>query len=360
MKLLPRIICIFLIFISSTAVADSPKKYRIAAILPLTGQVASMGAYLKNGLDLAYQQLPAEQREKIDLTYEDDQFKPTLTITAYRKLSSQKRVDAVFVLGSPTASALGPITEREKVILVGIGASDPSIAIGKQFSFIHWVIPSMLGEKLATELARRDLKRLAILVAQVTGTLADADALTDALDKLGRKSTVIHRQDYIPSETNFLSTLTKLREKNIDGVIAVLFPGATSSFAKQFRASGIKAELIGIESFEDESEVKASAGALEGAWYVNASDPTDAFIALYREHFKQHPGWGVANAFDTLNLLVQGVSAGQRTPEQMRNFLRAVKDFSGAAGVYSASGDNRFTLPAALKQIQSGGFAKLQ
>jgi branched-chain amino acid transport system substrate-binding protein len=359
MKLSAKILFIFLIFISSIAVAESPKKYRIGAILPLTGQVASMGAYLKNGLDLAYQQLPKEQREKIDLVYEDDQFNPTLTIAAYRKLNSQKHVDAVFVLGSPTANALGPITEREKVILVGIGASDPSIAIGKHFSFIHWVIPPVLGEKLATELVKRDLKRLAILAAQTTGALADADALTDALDKRGRKNTVIHRQDYVASETDFRSTLTKLREKNIDGVIAVLFPGAISSFAKQFRASGIKAELIGIETFEDQSEVKASAGALEGAWYVNASDPTEAFIALYKENFKQHPGWGAANAFDTLNLLVQGVVAGQQTSEQMRDFLGGIRDFSGAAGTYSASGDNRFTLPAALKQIQNSAFVKL-
>ena len=43
----------------------------------------------------------------------------------------------------------------------------------------------------------------------------------------------------------------------------------------------------------------------------------------------------------------------------MRDFLGGVRDFSGAAGTYSASGDNRFTLPAALKQIQNSAFVKL-
>ena len=343
----------------TSANAETSSKYRIAAILPLTGQVASMGHYLKNGLDLAYEQLPKEMQDKIELVYEDDQFNPTLTIAAYRKLSTQKRIDAALVLGSPPANALGPITERDKVILIGIGASDPSIAVGKQFSFIHWVIPPILGETLAAEMAKRNLKRVAVICAQASGALADANALTDALNKLNRKDTIVHRQDFVASDTDFRSTIAKLREKKIDAAVAVLFPGAISSFAKQFKASGIQAELIGMETFEDESEVKAAAGALEGAWYVNASDPTDDFIALYKKRFKTHPGWSVANSFDTLNLLAQGVHAGQQSADLMSNFLRSINNFSGAAGIYSASGDNRFTLPAALKRIKDGAFIKV-
>jgi len=40
-------------------------------------------------------------------------------------------------------------------------------------------------------------------------------------------------------------------------------------------------------------------------------------------------------------------------------FLHTVKDFNGALGTYSASGDNRFTLPAAIKVITADGFKKI-
>ena len=214
------------------------------------------------------------------------------------------------------------------------------------------MIAYRFGEKVEVDLVLEVGQRLVPIEIKFSGTLDRS---------WGRGIQVFKEVAGLPKESTgyVISTHPRIMPLG-DGVIAVLFPGAISSFAKQFRASGIKAELIGIETFEDESEVKASAGALEGAWYVNASDPTETFIWLYKKKFKQHPGWGVANAFDTLNLLVQGVIAGQQTPEQMRDFLRGVKDFSGAAGVYSASGDNRFTLPAALKLIRDGEFLKLR
>lgn len=354
-----KLLLFCLLFSCRILSAETDSRYRIAAILPLTGQVASMGGYLKSGLDLAYQKLSEDQKKQIEIVYEDDQFNPTLTIAAYRKLSIAGRLDAVFVLGSPTANALVPLVERNKNILIAIGASDPGIAIGKQFSFIHWVIPSVLGETLAHEIARRNLKKIAIVSAQTTGALADADALTQALAQVSKENCISYRHDVLATDTDFRSTIAKVRDKSVDGVVAVLFPGALSSFAKQFRASGIKAELIGMETFEDESEVAASAGALEGAWFVNAASPTAGFVSQYQEKFSRYPGWGVANAFDTLNLLAKGLEQAKREPEQMRNFLRSIQNYQGAAGKYSASGDNRFLLPAELKQIVKGTFERI-
>jgi ABC-type branched-subunit amino acid transport system substrate-binding protein len=36
------------------------KPYRVGVIIPLSGQVASMGGYVRNGMDLAIKDLPPE------------------------------------------------------------------------------------------------------------------------------------------------------------------------------------------------------------------------------------------------------------------------------------------------------------
>jgi branched-chain amino acid transport system substrate-binding protein len=339
---------------------SEPDKYRIAAILPLSGQVASLGTYVRKGIELAVASLPSSERASLEVVFEDDQFEPTKTIGAYRKLKATQGVDAVLVVGSPPANALGPITERDRTLLIAIGASDPSIAVGKTYSFIHWVVPSVLAEKLADELIRRNLKTVAFVVAEVTGAIAAADAAVDALKVRGAAERVVYRQEFVKNTTDYRSALTRIRQEKVDAVVAVLFPGALASFAKQFREMSIQAELVGIETFEDEAEVKASNGALIGAWYVSASDNRSEFIETYRNKYKQHPGWAAGNGYDSFKLISSAVKSMGPNNDKIRDFLRVVKDYSGATGIYSASGDNRFTLPATLKRVTPTGFESFE
>ena len=331
-------------------------RYTIGAILPLSGKVASLGAYVRKGIELGLERLPAQQRDFIRVVYEDDQFDPVKTISAYRHLKAKGRLDAVFVAGSPAANALGPTVEREHVVMVAIGASDPSIAVDKEYSFIHWVTPPVLGEALAQESVRRGLKRFAFVSAEVTGAIADTDAAIEALKKRGLADGIVYRQNFVSDHTDFRSALTTIKQRQPEGVVVVLLPGALSSFARQFRDSKADAQLIGIETFEDESEVKAARGALEGAWYVNAADSTGTFIADYRSKYNEYPGWGAANAFDSLCLMAKAVTDVGQSNRAVRDYLRTVKNYAGATGVFSASGDNRFTLPAAVKRVTKEGF----
>jgi branched-chain amino acid transport system substrate-binding protein len=354
------ILASFNICLSAASWADSLERpYRIGVIIPLSGQVASLGNYVRRGLDLAHAGLPETKRKRIELVYEDDQFNPSKTVTAYRKLSGGKGIDAAFTIGSPPANALGPIIEKEGKILFAIGASDPTIALGKEYSFIHWVTPPVLGQALAEEIQRRDFQRIAILAAEVTGAIADLEGAVGALKELGLKDRVVYQETFPKEQTDYRTTIAKLRQQKTDAVVIVFFAGALSSFAKQFEASKISAELIGMETFEDESEVRAAGGSLLGRWYVNASDPADWFVSQYKNRYHEHPGWASANGFDSVRLFADAVSAVGNDNRQICDFLRKVKNYKGAAGRYSSSGDNRFTLPAALKIVTAKGFERL-
>ncbi len=354
-KLLNIFISVVLLLIPINTFAES-EKCKIAVIIPLSGQVASLGNYVKKGIDLALEELPIDQKNKLEVIYEDDQFNPVKTISIYRQLKSTKNINAVFVLGSPTANALVPITEADKTLLVAIGASDPTIAVGKEYSFIHWVIPQVLGEKLAAELVRKKFQRIAFVAGEVSGAIADVGAAIEALDKKGKKDSVVYQQNFMKDITDYRSELLKLRQNKADAVVAVLFPGALSSFAKQFSEMKIPAELIGMETFEDEAEVKAANGALLGTWYVNASNSTSDFTKLYQKKYNEYPGWATGNSYDSLKLIASGVKELGFDNHAIRDSLRNLKDYQGAAGIYSASGDNRFTLPASLKRVTEKGF----
>lgn len=330
--------------------------YRIAAIIPLSGQIASLGNYVKNGIELAISELSPEQRKKVSIVYEDDQFNPTNTISAYRRLNSFEKLDAVIVLGSPTAKALSHISENDETILIAIGASDATIVHQKRYTFIHWVTPEALGDKLVQGIINKDLKRIAFVVSEVEGAIAAADGVSNALKEEGKSEFIVYRQNFPLDQTDFRTALLRIKQRNADAVVVVLFPGSLSLFAKQFQVMQLPAELIGIETFEDEAEVKASNGALNGTWYANASQGTSEFVSQYRKRFGTQPGWGAANAYDTIKLISAATKQVGSSGDKISDFLRNVKNYKGAAGTYSATGDNRFTLPASLRVVTDKGF----
>lgn len=339
-----------------TKLLAESEKYRVAAIMPLSGPIASLGNYLKNGIELALSELPHEQRDKIELIYEDDQFNPTNTISAYRRLKSLGKLDACIVLGSPTAKALSHISENDETILIAIGASDATIVHQKRYTFIHWVTPEALGDKLVQGIINKDLKRIAFVVSEVEGAIAAADGVSNALKEEGKSEFIVYRQNFPLDQTDFRTALLRIKQRNADAVVVVLFPGSLSLFAKQFQVMQLPAELIGIETFEDEAEVKASNGALMGTWYANASQGSSEFVSQYRKRFGTQPGWGAANAYDTIKLISAATKQVGSSGDKISDFLRNVKNYKGAAGTYSATGDNRFTLPASLRVVTDKGF----
>ena len=56
-----------------------------------------------------------------------------------------------------------------------------------------------------------------------------------------------------------------------------------------------------------------------------------------------------AMAFDMVQILAKAWAGGARTGPALADHLRELKDYQGALGTYSATGDNRFTLAAVVK-----------
>jgi ABC-type branched-subunit amino acid transport system substrate-binding protein len=203
---------------------------------------------------------------------------------------------------------------------------------------------------------RRGYKRIARISSIQDGYLS-MNASFDAQNE-GRVKVALN-EDFPPADKDFRSYLSKLRRlQAVDAVMVNLLPGQCGAFVKQLREMGVKLPVFGFETFEDIKEVQASNYTLVGAWYVNNDDPGEAF---FREYQAVHPGatvWGAGNAYDTILLAAEGLQKS-RSREGLNAFLHTVRNFRGSLGVYSASGDNRFTLPAAIKQVTWNGAIKL-
>ena len=117
--------------------------------------------------------------------------------------------------------------------------------------------------------------------------------------------------------------------------------------------------VIRLTNAELDNLFKYPEGALVGQWYVQADDPGDTFLTGYAERFPEATPYTAGNCHDVVSLIAKAVETKRTSGEQLQDFLFSLRDFKGAMGEYSATGDNRFSLPAAVKVVTEKGFEKL-
>ncbi len=335
-------------------------EFRIGVILPLSGPSASVGQSVRQGIELAFKQLPPDMQAHVRLIVEDDSWNPAHSVAAYKKLISSDKINALLVVGSSVGNALAPLVERVKIPMIAIGASDRNVTKGRTFVFSHWVTPEAEAQLLVAEMIRRKYSGIGIICMQQDGLLVICDAVRSAMRSAGIADKVLLDESFDRGELDFRSYISKVRAKKVDAIVTALLPGALSSFARQIRHSGFDVQLVGVELFEDASEVKASEGALVGSWYTNIDAPTSSFEESFQKEYGVSPGFGSANGYDSLSLLVQAWQQSKSIDgAALVKSLSSTKDYSGAAGTYAVTADNRFNLPAALKEVTDAGFRKI-
>ncbi|MCC6954953.1 MAG: ABC transporter substrate-binding protein [Deltaproteobacteria bacterium] len=346
----------WLLSTSNIASAEDAGVLRVGVIAPFSGDAATFGNSIRHGMEIAFAKLDPAVRDSIDLRFEDDALVPVRTVSAFRFLKSSYQPDVVISVASGTSNALAPVAETTGTPLIAV-ASDPAICRGRKHVVNFWVTPETEAQLLVQELKRRGIRRVTRVVTEHDGTIAVARAM-DA--EPGAPEVVLSEE--IPNQVrDFRPFLLKAKKQDFDGFVVILLPGQVGLFARQAREQRFSQQLIGIETFEDLSEVKSSGGALIGGWFVTGASPEGRFAA---EFAMKHPGESAAVAaagHDIVKLLGVGVSTGalQLTDDvapKLRQYLHSVKDFTGASGVFSSTDDNRFTLPATVKVVTSNGF----
>lgn len=320
----------------------------------MSGEFASFGMGAKNGTQMAYEGLSPEETARIELVFEDDQFKPAQTISAYKKLTSQSKVHAIATFGSGTSKAIASLAEAAHIPLIAV-ATDPEISRNRKFVFNFWVTPEEETKVVIPEAIRRGYKKIAIIATQHDGALSMREHF---LKGNAGKFEIVLNQEYAHAERDFRSYIAKLKQKQFDAVLNLLLPGQTGLFAKQARELGVTQPFFSYEVMEDDQEIKISNGGLVGSWFATAKDKSKEFADLYAKKFPNSPNFAADNAYDVVKLFAEATKTSTEN-EQVAKFFRELKDYHGMGGVFSATGDQRFNLPAGIKVITKEGIVPL-
>jgi len=222
---------------------------------------------------------------------------------------------------------------------------------------IHWASNERVADRLLTELQKRSLQRIALITTEVQGNIDLSELfLRKAAD---RGLQIVFNARELPGETNFLTTVSRMKQAAPDAVFINLYYGQAGVFARQCAERGFRPQFFSHYILDDDGEVSSAQGALNGAFFATTSPGDLSFDREYFKKFGKRPMLSGVNAYDVVALFAEGFRKTTGSPEAVNSYLHSIKNFRGKAGDYNALPDNSFSVPAGLGEIQDGKVVKL-
>jgi branched-chain amino acid transport system substrate-binding protein len=335
------------------------QEVKIGAILPMTGGAASYGEWMRNGMNIAIDEINNDWTDrKLTVIFEDSKSNPKDAVAAINKLISADRVQAVMTTLTGITNALAPIADQEKMVLT-TSATLPGITEQSKYLFRNATNLSSEINRLV-DFAATKYKRAGVLWANLEWAKWGKEAFAAGFKKRGGE--IVEDQSFPADATDLRAQLTRLRAANPD-VVLVLAYKTTGIALKQARELGIRAQFIGTLDFELPEVLEIGREAAEGSIYTKAAfdpqNPASAAIRRYSEDYKRRYGKDPevysATMYDMLHMLAQA-TAKAKDSEGIRAELLAIKNYPGASGDTTFLPNGDVDKPVELKMIKDGKY----
>ena len=343
---------------------------RIASILPLTGPGLYAGEWVREGLELALEEVNSEggvNGRPIKITYEDDGCNPQKAVTAMNKLAYADNIK--IILGPQCSSsilAVAPIAEKEEIIILAPMGSSPRITHAGDFIFRLTVLGSLYGSTMA-EFAYNELnaRTASVIYINMDNGIGYKEGFRKKFEELG--GTIVSEEPYEPGTTDYRTYISKIKEKNPD----VIFLGGQEAelAVKQIKELGIKAQILGPTTIETSDMIEIAGEAAEGIIYTApAFDPQDkskrvqGYLKKYKEKYGDISEYRAANAYDTVYIITLMIEkcGSERATECIRDELYKLENYAGVSGDITFDGNGDVVKPLMIKTIKNGQFVKYE
>lgn len=352
----------------TTAPAAS-QEAKIGVISFLTGGGAAYGEAIKQGLDMAKDELNAKNKIKITLLYEDSRGEKTEAINAANKLINKDMV--VGIIG-PTLSgemfAAGPIANGAGVPIMGTSTTAEGITDIGEFVFRN-ALPESVAIPSAVKKAvdKYKPKTVALMYANnndfaVSGYKTFEKAVKD------NGLQVLATETFADKDTDFSAQLTKIASLKPDIVMVSSLYQEAALVLKKARELGITVPFVGGNGFNSPQLMKIAGTAAEGAlvaspWFPGKDDANvKKFVEAYKAKYNKVPDQFAAQAYDALYIVSAGLEkSGSATDrKKFRDSLAGIKDFQGVTGKFAFDAKRNPVMDATVLLVKDGQFIEFK
>ncbi len=361
------VIVIILIIVLSLNRGDrKTSEFKIGVILPQTGHSAFIGESVRKGmdisLDIAYKAAP---NANITLIYEDSAGDIKQAVSAYHKLVSVDKVNAVVCVSSG-AKALKPLADRDKIVLFCTAVSSSSITKGSPWCF-RFFINADVDAKMMGEYAvqKQGFKKPAVIYINDEMGLSYSNVFSATVESLGSK--VVASEGFSFGVSDFKPILLKIAEAKPDAIYIQAYIDSMARIPVQMKEIGLNIPILSVGTISQPEVMRQAGSAVEGVVYTTCDFNTFApatpelkqFVEKFTAKYHSPPIFFEVFGYDTLNMLKLAAEKMGTSDANLQKGLLAIEDVPMAAGIISVQPSGEVSFPVVLKQIKDGQWAPL-
>ncbi|GAA4600074.1 branched-chain amino acid transport system substrate-binding protein [Actinoplanes octamycinicus] len=324
---------------SSDTASGSNCGYKLAFFGALTGSAANLGVNIEQGFELAVNQYNEKKGSTcIEVAKFDSQGAAEVAPGVARQLVADKKI--LGIVGPPfsgESEAADPIFAEAGIPTITPSATRTSLS-SKGWKIFHRAVANDDAQGPAAAAYIKDtLKAQKVFVADDQSAYG-AGLAEVVKSKLGPLVVNTDKTEGDGKQADFSALVQKVTSS---GATAFFYGGYYTNaglIRKQLTAAGWKGTLLGGDGMKDPGLSKASGNAAAVGTVVTCpcSPPEQAgeeFNNAYKTKWNTTAGTYSDVAYDAANIFLQGIEAGNTTPDKLNTYLSTV-NYKGIANTY--------------------------
>ena len=284
---------------------------------PLTGGAASYGISVKQGAEIAIEEINKAGGVKVGdksynfaLQFEDDEASEEKAVTAYNTLLD-KKVDVIMgAVTSGSSLAIADLTKKDNLLQLTPSGSAAGITANDNVFRLCFTDP-LQGKMIADYVVNQGYESVAVLYNNAdeysTGVY---EAFKSELEESGNAALLVAEESFVTGDVEFSSQLTKIKATDAKLIFVPAYYEAAAYIAKQVKDLGVEADIVGSDGWDGVLGQVTDTSVLDGIVFLTPFYPSDpnqnvqSFVKAYKEKYNNAvPDQFAADSYDSVYVL---------------------------------------------------------
>ena len=304
--------------------------FKVGGTAPLTGGAAIYGNAVKNGAELAAEEINAEGGDiQFEVIFEDDENNTEKAVSAYNALKDENIQLSLGAVTSKPGEAIAPLHEEDHIFALTPSASSPANIEGNDVVFqmcfsdpnqglasADYIADQQLGTKIGVIYKSDDVYSTGIL--EQFKTEAQAKGLEIVTEQAFTEDT----------QNDFSVQLNACKSAGADLLFLPIYYTPASLILTQANQMGYAPKFFGVDGMDGVLSVENFDTTLaEGVMLLTpfnadaTDDATVSFVTKYKEKYGETPNQFAADAYDCIYAYKLALETAGCTPDMSASEL---------------------------------------
>ena len=330
---------------------------KVGAILILSGNSATTGQSVRDGLQLAVDEV--NQRggvngSRIELIIEDGKSDAKAAVDAFNRIETSRAPLFYVSLSSTMCLAVAPLADEKHVVLFGISTATRDVTRGREWVYRYWPLGQTYIPTLMRTLQDLKAKKIGMLYQNDEFGKEQQQLLSKEFESAGGSvsSELIEMTD-----TDFRSKITLLKDR--EAIYVACTGNILLGMLRQLKEAGYRGQILAagfayqasLFSLPEAEGIYLTAPIIYNPNYLYAKDLTNKFSNRYKKALDASAAVG----YDLLKLITSLLEEQQVSRQGLKDLLEAGFDYPGVFGQLKLkSGEHDLAIPVYPAQVVKG------